>query len=86
MLNGAFNADFDTKEYTGSLSGQSLNITMDGNILDQGQFAGTAIANESLIGKSSGYFFGADAEAVAGIVTFESDHMKDVAFGGLQAQ
>lgn len=85
-LSGAFNADFDTKTYTGALSGQSLNITMDGNILEQGQFKGDAIANESIEGRSSGHFFGTDAEAVAGIVTFDSDHTKDVAFGGSKAQ
>ncbi|MEY0230684.1 Slam-dependent surface lipoprotein [Providencia manganoxydans] len=85
-LSGAFNADFDTKTYTGALSGQSLNITMNGDILDQGQFEGKAVANESITGDSSGHFFGPDAEAVAGIVTFESEHIKDVAFGGSKAQ
>lgn len=85
-LSGGFNADFDTKTYTGSLSGQSLSITMDGDILDQGQFKGDAIANESIEGRSSGHFFGTEAEAVAGIVTFESEHIKDVAFGGSKAQ
>lgn len=87
-LSGTFNADFDTKEYTGSLSGQELNITMSGDILEQEQyqFNGTAIANESIVGHSYGNFFGADATEVAGIVSFGSEHIKDVAFGGSKAQ
>lgn len=81
-LSGKLTADFGKSEYVGSLSGQSLNITMNGDILNKGQFAGEAVANGTLQGTSSGQFFGANAEHVAGITTFQDDHTKDTAFGG----
>lgn len=85
-LSGVFNADFGSKKYTGALNGQSLNITMNGNIQDKGQFSGSAIANGSIQGKSSGQFFGKNADVVAGITTFDSDHTKDTSFGGSKVQ
>lgn len=85
-LNGVFTADFATKEYTGSLKGESLNIAIKGDILDKGQFVGTAIANQSISGQSEGQFFGTNAEVVAGITTFKNDHSKDTAFGGSKVQ
>lgn len=81
-LNGTFTADFAKKEYTGSLNGQSLNIAMNGDILDKGQFYGDATANGSIKGTSSGQFFGTNADQVAGITTFKDDHTKDTSFGG----
>lgn len=81
-LSGVFNANFATKEYTGSLTGETLNITMNGDLLDKGQFAGEALANGTIQGESKGQFFGANAETVAGITSFASDHSKDTAFGG----
>ncbi|WP_183141018.1 Slam-dependent surface lipoprotein, partial [Pseudomonas aeruginosa] len=82
QLTGVFNADFATKKYTGSLNSQTLNITMNGGLQGNGGFAGSALANGTVSGQSSGQFFGPNAQTVAGITTFDSDHSKDTAFGG----
>ena len=85
-LTGTFNADFADKSYTGALQGESLKVSMNGDITDQGKFVGTAIANETISGKSLGQFFGDNAEHVAGITSFENNHELDTAFGGKKAE
>ena len=81
-LTGKFNADFGTKDYTGTLVGESLNIAFNGDIHNGGTFSGDALANDSIKGVNSGQFFGDNAEQLAGITTFEDNNSLDTAFGG----
>lgn len=85
-LTGTFNADFADKSYTGALQGESLKVSMNGDIIDQGKFVGAAIANETIAGLSEGQFFGDNAEHVAGITSFEGHRELDTAFGGKKAE
>lgn len=85
-LSGVFEADFGDKGYTGSLQGEDLKIALEGKIQDAGSFSGSAIANDTVSGMNYGRFFGENAEHVAGVAVFNSDHKYDTAFGGSQNQ
>jgi hypothetical protein len=85
-LSGVFEADFGNKDYSGSLQGEALKITVEGNIQNAGSFSGSAMANDTELGLSYGRFFGENAERVAGVTVFNSDHKYDTAFGGSQNQ
>ncbi|UBX48512.1 transferrin-binding protein-like solute binding protein [Providencia alcalifaciens] len=86
QLSGVFEADFGDKDYTGSLQGEDLKIALEGKIQDAGSFSGSAIANDTVTGMNYGRFFGENAEHVAGVAVFNSDHQYDTAFGGSQNQ
>ncbi|WPA93666.1 Slam-dependent surface lipoprotein [Providencia zhijiangensis] len=85
-LSGVFEADFGDKGYTGSLQGEDLKIALEGKIQDAGSFSGSAIANDTVSGMNYGRFFGENAEHVAGVAVFNSDHQYDTAFGGSQTE
>jgi hypothetical protein len=85
-LSGVFEADFGDKGYTGSLQGEDLKIALEGKIQDAGSFSGSAIANDTVSGINYGRFFGENAEHVAGVAVFNSDHKYDTAFGGSQTE
>lgn len=85
-LSGVFEADFGDKGYTGSLQGEDLKIALEGKIQDAGSFSGSAIANDTVSGMNYGRFFGENAEHVAGVAVFNSDHKYDTAFGGSQTE
>ena len=85
-LSGVFEADFGDKGYTGSLQGEDLKIALEGKIQDAGSFSGSAIANDTVSGMNYGRFFGENAEHVAGVAVFNSDHKYDTVFGGSQNQ
>ncbi|CAG9418947.1 Slam-dependent surface lipoprotein [Providencia alcalifaciens] len=84
QLSGTFEADFGDKDYTGSLQGEELKIALEGQIQDAGSFSGSAIANDTVTGMNYGRFFGENAEHVAGVAVFNSDHQYDTAFAGSQ--
>ncbi|MEQ5136215.1 MULTISPECIES: Slam-dependent surface lipoprotein [Providencia] len=86
QLSGTFEADFGDKGYTGSLQGQNLKIALEGKIQDAGSFSGSAVANDTVTGMNYGRFFGENAEHVAGIAVFNSNHEYDTAFGGSQTE
>lgn len=70
---------------TGDINFTGGTITVGGT--DRVQLAASNVSVTSVSGTSgalSGDFFGTGAAAVAGIVTFSSDHTKDVAFGGVK--
>ena len=86
-LTGTFNANFENKTYEGLLEGNELKQSMEGDIVENGKFEGTATAtsHDSISGKSMGQFFGENAEHVAGITSFKDNHELDTAFGGKKA-
>ncbi|WP_273803393.1 Slam-dependent surface lipoprotein [Providencia rettgeri] len=86
-LTGTFNVDFGQKSYVGLLEGNELKQSMEGDIFEDGKFAGTAKAtsHDSISGESMGQFFGENAERVAGITQYEGHHELDTAFGGKKA-
>ncbi|TCT35625.1 hypothetical protein EC835_10379 [Providencia alcalifaciens] len=86
QFSGTFEADFGDKGYTGSLQGQNLKIALEGKIQDAGSFSGSAVANDTVTGMNYGRFFGENAEHVAGIAVFNSNHEYDTAFGGSQTE
>ncbi|GAB1439313.1 hypothetical protein MASR2M36_20830 [Providencia sp.] len=81
-LTGAFEADFGEKTYTGSLQGVTNSYTMMGSIEEQGQFSGSALANDSINGTSRGQFFGDNADSMAGVTSFADNEQLDTAFAG----
>ncbi|KGM27719.1 hypothetical protein CE143_17830 [Photorhabdus luminescens] len=80
-LNGTFTADFGQKRLSGSIANSALTVGIDSRIRTDGSFAGRATAG-NVVGTNSGHFFGDNADSLAGVATFASDHSKDTAFGG----
>ncbi len=83
-LEGALRANFDTGTVTAGLVGTGYRKLAASGTLDRatGAFSGSAIANGSIIGTSSGQFFGAGASAVTGIATFAGNSQFDTSYGG----
>lgn len=83
VLEGALRANFDTGTVTAGLVGTVYRLAASAT-LDRttGAFSGSAVANGSIIGTSSGQFFGAGASAVTGIATFAGNSQFDTSFGG----
>lgn len=90
-LSGTLHADFGAGELTGALESASYKVDIGTASISGAGFIGidaeaftksggvaTSVAEDGLV---SGNFFGADAEALAGIVTFDNNQY-DTAFGG----
>lgn len=86
ILTGDLTANFDNKTVNGYIyrPDGSLSITFDNNRIEGAGFNGNATANGTIHGQSEGKFYGSQAAGVAGMATFNSDHSKDTAFGGLK--
>ncbi len=92
LLTGTFTADFSTNHLSGSLTrtgSSTVNTLALGSVVtpyvtinpSTATFSGLARAN-SVVGTTSGSFFGANATALAGIATFTGNSQYNTAFGG----
>ena len=85
LLSGTFDVDFSQKKIEGSLSNSQRTVELESGALytANNQVTFSADAKEGTTsGIVEGAFFGEEAEALAGIVVFSSDHTKDIGFGG----
>ena len=85
LLSGTFNVDFAQKKVDGALANLSRAVVLtNGNLYDyNNQITFSADAKENTqYGVMEGAFFGDNAEVLAGIIIFSSNHTKDIAFGG----
>lgn len=86
-LAGKFNADFNAGTLNGTLTASAGTVkALDVNASissSTGAFTGTATANNTQHGVTSGHFFGANADTLAGISQF-ADSKYDTAFGGVK--
>ncbi|WP_066749636.1 Slam-dependent surface lipoprotein [Proteus myxofaciens] len=87
LLTGTFDVDFSQKKIEGSLSNSDRTITLEsGNLYHaNNEVTLSATAKEGEItGEVEGAFFGEEAQALAGMMVFSSDHTKDIGFGGVK--
>lgn len=85
LLSGTFDVDFSQKKIEGSLSNSQRTVELEnGNLYTaNSQVTFSADGKEgAALGVIEGAFFGDEADALAGIVVFSSDHTKDIGFGG----
>ena len=85
LYSGTFNVDFTQKKIDGSLANTTRTVELDnGNVYHaNNRVTFSADAKEgTMTGVAEGAFFGNDAEALAGMIAFSSDHTKDIGFGG----
>lgn len=86
-LAGKFDADFSAGTLDGTLTaaaGTVTSLAVNAAISSStGAFSGTATANATELGVTSGHFFGANADTLAGISQF-ADSKFDTAFGGVK--
>lgn len=85
LLSGTFDVDFSQKTIGGSLANSLRTVELErGNIYTaNNQVTFSADAKEDTTsGIVEGAFFGENAETLAGIVVFHTDHTKDIGFGG----
>lgn len=85
LLSGTFDVDFSQKKIEGTLSNSQRLIELEGGNLytTNSQVTFSAAAKEGTTsGGVEGAFFGEEANVLAGIVVFSSDHTKDIGFGG----
>ena len=86
LLSGTFNADFTAKTLTGSISNAAYSVNIGTAVISSstGAFASAGASNSAgnTGGSVSGRFYGANAAALAGIVTFAGARQNDTAFGG----
>lgn len=86
QLSGTFNANFTARTLTGSISNAAYSVNIGTAAINsstaafQGSNASNSAGNTG--GKVAGQFFGANAAALAGIVTFAGARQNDTAFGG----
>lgn len=87
LLSGTYNANFANGTLEGQLTGSgtvtSLEIAANFAVGDA-KFSGDAVANNTIVGTTSGQFFGANAASLAGIATFANNRAYDTAFGGVK--
>lgn len=85
QLSGTFDVDFSQKKIEGSLKNEQRTVELEGGNLytanNQVTFSADA-KEDTTSGVVEGAFFGENAEVLAGIVVFSSDHTKDIGFGG----
>lgn len=87
LLTGTFDVDFSQKKIEGSLSNSDRTVTLEsGNLYHaNNQVTLSASAKEGeTTGVVEGAFFGDEAQSLAGIMVFSSDHTKDIGFGGVK--
>ncbi|QAV23109.1 Slam-dependent surface lipoprotein [Proteus hauseri] len=85
LLSGTFDVDFSQKKIEGSLANSQRTVELEGGNLytTNNQVTFSAAAKEGTTsGGVEGAFFGEEANVLAGIVVFSSDHTKDIGFGG----
>ncbi len=85
LLSGTFDVNFSQKTIGGSLANNLRTVELErGNIYTaNNQVTFSADAKEDTTsGIVEGAFFGENAETLAGIVVFHTDHTKDIGFGG----
>lgn len=83
LMSGVFKVNFDAGTLKGDLSKSNLKLSIQSNIKPDATFNGTAEVEGVATGKSEGRFYGAKAEGLAGLATFEGDNKKyNTAFGG----
>lgn len=85
LLSGTFSVDFVARKIEGALVNTTRSIDLDnGNLYyDNNQVTFSAHAKEgATVGVVAGAFFGNEAEVLAGIITYGSNHIKDIGFGG----
>lgn len=92
QVSGTLSTDFDANTFTGALSTTALNYSMSG-VITGSAFDGTAFVSnvgadtdtQATNGTAQGYFFGNDAQQLAGYAEFSDDKAKNIAFGGTKS-
>lgn len=85
LLSGTFHVDFAHKKIHGFLANSIRTLSLEnGNLYHiNNQLLFSMITKEdNATGIIEGAFFGTDANVLAGIIEFSSDHTKDIGFGG----